>query len=65
MLHGMFHAEEQEENSSFILSTSKVFLTGFPVLFALLPLFFCRSKTTTVGDMNGLKSLSGNKVFIC
>lgn len=43
MLHGMFHAEEQVENSSFILSTSKVFLTGFPVLFALCYHFSLRS----------------------
>lgn len=40
---------------SVFLSTSKVFLL----------LSFCRSKATTVSDMNGLKSLTGNKVFLC
>lgn len=66
MLHAMFSAEKYEENGSLsiFLSFRDISCLGLTNNILSLFLFFCRSKATTIVDVNGLKSLSGNKVFI-
>lgn len=67
MLHAMFSAEKYEENGSLsiFLSFGDISCLGLTNnILSLFLFFFCRSKATTIVDVNGLKSLSGNKVFI-